>query len=321
MKVPQGVDASEASEYRSIPRTPFGDIIRGTVTPSSGGQTSASQSPSRQCIPSLYEGWPPVATWPKPLNERTEPVETLRFGTFEVDLRSRELRKNGVSLKLQEQPFQILEVLVTRAGEIVARKDIQERLWPQSFVCFDRCINTGVSTLRQALGDSVQHPLYIETRSRRGYRFIAPVESMGTAKVPATRREESIDSIAVLPFQNASTRPESEYLTDGITESVTHRLSQLPGMRVMARSMVSGYNGRDVDPQGVGRELRVGAVLTGRIVQHNGKLAIDAELVDVDSGWRLWGERCIPEASDVLAVQEEISKKISERLRLRLTGI
>jgi TolB-like protein len=250
-----------------------------------------------------------------------EPAEVLCFGMFELDLGARELRKNGMSLKLQEQPFLILEMLVTRAREMVARKDIQERLWPQSFVCFDRCINTGINKLRQVLGDSAQHPHYIETRSRRGYRFIAPVETKRIAKAPATQGPKCMDSIAVLPFQTAGGDPELEYLSDSITESVIHHFSQLPGMRVMARSIVLGYKGRDVNPRDVGRELSVGAVLTGRIVQRDGNLAIDAELVDVESGWRLWGERCIPEASDILAMQDETAKKISERLRLRLVGV
>jgi TolB-like protein len=240
----------------------------------------------------------------------------LRFGVFELDLGAGELRRNGVSLKLQEQPFQILELLVTRAGELVTRKDIQEKLWPHSFVCFDRSINTGVSQLRQILGDSVRHPRYIETQSRRGYRFIAPVGPAGLAKASATPREEGIDSIAILPFQNASANPELEHLSDGLTESIIRSLSQLPRIRVAAWSTVFRYKARDVDPQGVGRDLTVQAVLTGRVVQHDGKLAIDAELVEVDSGWRLWGEQYQPEASDVLAVQEEISNKISERLRL-----
>ena len=91
-------------------------------------------------------------------------------------------------------------------------------------------------------------------------------------------------------------------------------------MRVMARSLAFGPNSREVDPQDVGRQLRVGAVLTGRIMQCGGNLAFDAELVDVDGGWRLWGERYIPETSDLSALQEQVSRRISEKLHLRLSG-
>jgi len=319
MKVPQEVDAPEDSKYRSSPRALLGDGHRPTSSLPSCERASFSHSLPKKGIASLCERWVSVATRPEPPTARTEPVETFRFGTFEVDLRARELRKNGVSLNLQEQPFQILELLVTRAGEAIARKDIQEKLWPQSYVCFDRCINTGISKLRQTLGDSVRHPRYIETRSRRGYRFIAPVESAGKVKPAIPQGEEWIDSIAVLPFQNTSASPELEYLSVSITERITHRLSQLPGMRVM-RSLTFGHNSREVDPRDVGRELRVGAVLTGRIMQRGGNLALDAELVDVDGGWRLWGERYIPETSDLSALQEQVSRRISERLHLRLSG-
>jgi TolB-like protein len=221
-------------------------------------------------------------------------------------------------LNLQEQPFQILELLVTRAGQVVARNDIQEKLWPQSFVSFNGSINTAVSKLRQTLGDSVRHPRYIETRSRRGFRFIAPVEPLGLAKAPEARSGEHNDSIAVLPFQNASGSDELEYLSDRFTESIIHILSQLPGIRVVARSTVFRYKGRDLDPQEVGRELGIRAVLAGRVVDRDGTLAIDAELVDVAGGWRLWGDRYSLKA-DAFAVQEEISKQVSERLHLLKT--
>jgi TolB-like protein len=306
----------EDSKYRSSPLAPLGDRNRGIAR----GQTfpTAPSSLHKRNVTASCERPPYITAWPKPVGERIESVVALRFGAFEVDLGARELRKNGVSLKLQEKPFQILELLVTRAGEVVARKELQEKLWPSSFVCFDRSINTGVNKLRQTLGDSVRHPRYIETRSRRGYRFIAPLEPGGLARGSGASRGDGIDSIAVLPFQSASSNPEMEYLSDGITESIINSLSQLPGIRVMARSTVLRYKGRDVDPQNVGRDLRTRAVLTGRVVQRDGNLAIDAELVDVDNGWRLWGEQYNPKASDILAVQEEISRKISERLHLSL---
>jgi TolB-like protein len=145
------------------------------------------------------------------------------------------------------------------------------------------------------------------------------VEPLGLAKAPEARSGEDNDSIAVLPFQNASARAELEYLSDRITESIIHSLSQLPGIRVVARSTVFRYKGRDLDPQQVGRELRIRAVLAGRVVDRDGTLAIDAELVDVAGGWRLWGERYSLKASDTFAVQEEISKQVSERLRLPKT--
>ncbi len=111
-----------------------------------------------------------------------------------------------------------------------------------------------------------------------------------------------------------------EYLSDGITESLINTLSQLPNLKVLARTTVFSYKNRAVDPIKVGRELGVRAVLTGRVVQREGALIIQADLLDVKDGSQLWGEQYHRKFSDVLAVQEEIAKQISERLRLKLTG-
>ena len=104
--------------------------------------------------------------------------EILRFGTFEVDLRSGELRKKGVRIKVQEQPFHVLTVLLQRAGEVVTREDLRNQNWPpDTFVDFDNGLNTAINKLREALGDSADNPRFIETLPRRGYRFLAPVSS------------------------------------------------------------------------------------------------------------------------------------------------
>src|SRR6266849_3283343 len=133
-------------------------------------------------------------------------------------------------------------------------------------------------------------------------------------------RGEAIDSVAVLPFVNVSADPKTEYLSDGITESVINNLSQLRSLRVMARSTMFRYKGKEADPQKVGQDLHVGAVLTGRLQERGDTLVIQAELVDVSKGTQLWGEQYNRKLADILAVQEDISREISEKLRLRLTG-
>jgi len=141
-----------------------------------------------------------------------------------------------------------------------------------------------------------------------------------------TSGSESIDSLAVLPFTYVSTDPnliadpDREYLSDGITESLINSLSQQPGLRLIARSSVFRYKGKEMDPQTVGRELGVRAVLTGRIIQRGDNLTISVELVDLKNNSHVWGEQYNRKVSDTLAVQQEISREISERLRLRLTG-
>ncbi|MCA1837217.1 MAG: tetratricopeptide repeat protein [Actinobacteria bacterium] len=128
------------------------------------------------------------------------------------------------------------------------------------------------------------------------------------------------DSLAILPLTNAGADPDAEYLSDGITESIINSLSQLPALRVLARSTVFRYKGREVDPQEVGRALGVRAVLTGRVMRLGERLVIRAELVDASDGAQLWGGQYDRDFSDVLAVQEEIARQISESLQLKLTG-
>src|SRR5271169_5891716 len=112
----------------------------------------------------------------------------IRFGVFEVDLQEAELRKSGLRIKLQEQPFQILTMLLERPGQTVTREELQRRLWPaDTFVDFDHSLNSGIKKLREALGDDSENPRFIETLHRRGYRFIAPVDGQ---RVPAAERSE-----------------------------------------------------------------------------------------------------------------------------------
>ena len=112
--------------------------------------------------------------------EASPSPRALRFGVFEADLRTGELRKNGMKVRLQEQPFQVLATLLERPGEMVAREELRQRLWPaDTFVDFDHSLNTAINKLREALGDSAGSPRFIETLARRGYRFLAPVEIIG----------------------------------------------------------------------------------------------------------------------------------------------
>ncbi len=127
-------------------------------------------------------------------------------------------------------------------------------------------------------------------------------------------------SIAVLPFDNQNRDPDTDYLSDGIPESIINSLSQLPQLRVMARSTVFSYKGKDVDPRKVGNDLGVRAVLMGRLIQQGDNLTIRTELVNVADGTEIWGQQYNRKLADVFAVQEEIAKEISEKLSLKLSG-
>lgn len=118
----------------------------------------------------------------------------VRFGVFEVDFDAGELRKNGARIRLQEQPFQVLAVLLERAGQVVTREELRQKIWPaDTFVDFDHSLNTAVNKIREALGDSASSPRFVETLARRGYRFIAPFNGSAstTAAMPVGSEQES----------------------------------------------------------------------------------------------------------------------------------
>jgi len=130
----------------------------------------------------------------------------------------------------------------------------------------------------------------------------------------------SIDSIAVLPLSNTIADSSNEYLCDGFTESLINSLSKLPGVKLMSRSSVFRFKGKDIDPQKAGKDLGVGAVLTGRLTQHGDALMISVELVDVKDNSHIWGNQYERKLSDILALQSDISKEISNQLKITLTG-
>ncbi len=120
---------------------------------------------------------------PQPIPERRPAGRIVRFGVFELDLVAGELRKSGLRIRLQEQPFQVLALLLERPGDVVTREELRQKLWPaDTFVDFDHSLNTAINKLREALGDSASSPRYVETLARRGYRFLATVER---AEAPA----------------------------------------------------------------------------------------------------------------------------------------
>ena len=120
-------------------------------------------------------------------------TSVLRFATFQVDLQSGELRKAGLKLKLGGQPFQVLAALLENPGKVVTREELQQRIWPDSFVDFDHNLNAAINKIREALGDSAESPRYVETLPRRGYRFIAPVEALDDRPAPSPTPQAALD--------------------------------------------------------------------------------------------------------------------------------
>ena len=244
----------------------------------------------------------------------------VRFGLFVFDPRSGDLRKQGHKIRLEGQPVQVLIKLLERPGELVTREELQKELWPADiYVNFEHGLNAAVKRLRRALNDSSVRPVFIETLSRRGYRFIAPVTTSGPL-LTHTQPHPRVTDLAVLPFENLSGDPSADYLGEGIAEAVINALSQLPAVRVMARSTAFRFRSAGLDPQTIGRKLNVRAVLIGRVWQGGDSLAVGAELVDVHNGWQLWGGQYNRRLSELQAVEEEMTREMCDSLRLRLSG-
>src|SRR5258705_6506885 len=140
------------------------------------------------------------------MSQLATPRRILCFGSFEVDLASGELRRQGRKIGLQDQPFRLLALLLERAGEVVSREELRDKLWPaDTFVDFDHSLNTAVRKLREALGDSAETPRYVETLARRGYRFVAPLAEPG----PAAPLAHSTDAKAASASPPPAARPRS----------------------------------------------------------------------------------------------------------------
>jgi len=248
---------------------------------------------------------------------------TVRFGLFEVDLRSGELRKQGVKVKLQDRPFRTLQILLEHTGEVVTREELRQRLWPaDTFVDFEHGLNTAVKKLRAALGDSADSPRFIETLSKRGYRFIGPVEELENRERTLARPAAAVtvDSIVVLPFTSMSADPEDEFFADGITEEIINALTQIEQLHVVARTSAFSFKGKYIDVRAVGKQLNVRTVLLGSVRRADHRLRITVQLVNAEDAYHLWSQRYDRELKDIFEIQDEIARSIAERLKVTLEG-
>ena len=249
----------------------------------------------------------------------------LRFRGFELDQCSGELRKHGSKISLQEQPFQVLSLLVKHAGEVVTREELRGQLWnADTFVDFEDGLNTTIRKIRAALGDSVESPQFIETLPRRGYRFIVPVEGVGPTgdfreKPSSGASRAPIVSVAVLPLQNLSGDPAQQYFADGMTEALTTNLAQIRALRVISRASASHYQHTQKLMPEIARELGVEGVVDGSVLRSQGFVRVTAELVHGPTDEHLWAQTYQRELRDVLAIQSELALAIATEVQIRLT--
>jgi len=239
----------------------------------------------------------------------------IRFGLFEVDLRTRELRKKGHKLRLQEQPFQLLTLLLDKPNEVVTREEIQRKIWgADTFVDFEHGVNRAINKLRETLGDSANNPRFIETLSRCGYRFIAPVQR--DLQLP----DRSKKMLIVLPFANLSLEADQEYFADGLTEEMIAHVSRLNPERlgVIARTTTMQFKKTSKNIKTIGQELGVQFALEGSVRRAGDHVRITAQLIQVSDQTHLWSGTYDRGVEDVLAIQTEVAERIGRSLAVEL---
>jgi len=273
-----------------------------------------------------------------------------QIGEYRLDLRQRVLFHGADRVQLTPKALDTLAVLAARAGQVVAKSELMNLVWADTFV-EENNLAQSISALRKALGGSIS----IETVPRRGYRLIvpdapasAPPAPEGAPQTPSPRafklaaliaaaavsfalillilvprRQPGLsttDSVVVLPFVNLSGNSEDDYIADGLTEELTSHVSQIQGLRVIARTTAFQFKGKPVDVREIGRRLGVTAVLEGSVMRHDGRIRVTAQFNSTSDGYHLWAAIYNTDAGDLFAVQEEIASKIAGTLKRRLAA-
>jgi TolB-like protein/Flp pilus assembly protein TadD len=239
----------------------------------------------------------------------------VRFDAFELDLASGELRKGEALLRLQPQPLKVLLLLARRAGQLVAREEIQKQVWAgETFVDFNQGLNYCIRQIRAALCDDPDAPRFIETVPRRGYRFVADVAPVSAAAEPRVM-------LVVLPFHDLSGKPEDEYFSDGLTEEMIAQLGRLNPQRlgVIARTSAMRYKHTDKSIAAIGRELGVSHVLEGSVRRAANRIRVTAQLIQVSDQTHLWADDFERPVGDILALQGDFARAIAARIGVQLT--
>lgn len=237
--------------------------------------------------------------------------EQLTFGRYRFEPRTRRLWNDERELKLTRKAADVLVQLVSHAGEPVTKADLFKSVWSNAVVG-DDALTTCIQELRKALGDDARQPVYIETRHRTGYRFIAAVHSGELGQAAAN---DLYSAIAVLPFTDLSPSQDQDHFCEGLAEELIDALSNVGGLRVAARSGSFQFRGGRTDVREIGKRLGVGAVLDGSVRKAGDLLRITVQLADATTGYQKWSQRFDRQAGDVFAIQDEIAEKVATTLR------
>ena len=232
----------------------------------------------------------------------------VRFDCYEVDLAAGQLRKHGSRIRLRDQPWQVLAMLLEHPGHVVSREDLQRRLWPHDVIVdFENNLNTAIGRLREALGDSADHPRFIETLPRRGYRFVAPV-----AQVPDTVHAR----LLVLPLVNASDDASQEYFCDALTAEIIGELSALApsALAVIARTTSMHYKGTHKDVSRIARDLSLDYVVEGSVQRAGDRVVLGVQLVRAADQTQVLARRYDTRLGEIFAVERAVAQAIGDQI-------
>ncbi len=236
----------------------------------------------------------------------------FRFDLFQVDLAAGQLHKRGAKVSLREKSFQVLASLLERPGEVVTREELRQRLWPDDvFVDFDNNLNAAIAKLRETLGDSAEHPRFVETLPKHGYRFVAKVTEVAPAPEPVPKVR-----LVVLPFLNLSGVPAKEYFSDAMTDEVITELARIlpEQLAVIARTTAMHYKRSHKDVARIARELDVDYVVEGGVHQADDRFRITAQLIRTRDQAHVWAQRFDAELRDIFEMQARVAQAVVEHI-------
>jgi len=242
-----------------------------------------------------------------------------------IDVASRVLLRDGRRIRMQEQPFRVLEMLLDRPGELVTREALRDALWPHKVhIDFEHGLNNAIARLREALGDDRAEPRFIETVPRRGYRFIHPLAvAAGRQAEPADRLSNERDAagrlrIAVLPFMDVMADGDGEHFGDGLAEALVDRLAKADGIDVVARLSAHEFDGDRDSSAAIAAALAVDQYLDGRVWRSDGQVRIVARLVDARTGRDRWSHTFHPSAGDAIVGPDEMARAVAAALQVTI---
>jgi len=243
--------------------------------------------------------------------------QRISFGNFRFDTDSGRLWSGADEVRITPKASAVLRMLVMQAGEPVAKEELFSAIWKDTAVS-DDALTSCIQELRRAFADDARQPRYIETRHRRGYRFVAALSTYSETTAQSTVAASTspvISSIAVLPFMDMSPERNQGYLCEGLAEELINALTRVDGLRVASRTASFQFRSAGEDIRAVGQHLGVATILEGSVRKVDDRLRVNVQLIEVADGYHRWSQRFDRKLDDVLAIQDDVAESIALSLR------